>query len=122
MTDTGTWAGARLTALRDAAGKSQQAVAEATGLDRSVINALENGRRRLTPYYVEKIGPVIGVAPAELLPPEDEGAQGPVDPFVLLLELSGAVDGLRETLAGLAGRMDTLERELEARRRHDEHA
>lgn len=76
-----------MAAIRKQAGKTQQQVADATGIDRSVVNALEKGRRAITSTYADRIAPVLGVTSADLLPPAEARGEDPDDPLVRLARL-----------------------------------
>ena len=117
---TATWEGDRLRALRQRVKLLQREVADAAKIDRGVYIALENGRRPLTPYYREKIAPVLGVSPEELAPPGEDGR--PDDPLLRLAEVEAAVaanvenlDDLQATLAVIRSWLEAQLNELDSR-------
>lgn len=97
VTEADQWAGATLAALRKKAGLTQDKLAELARIERSAYNALENGRRRITPTYAERIAPHIDLEdPTELLPRPAEVSPGSgVSPLDRLAELEGEVARLR---------------------------
>lgn len=58
----------RIKQLRTDRGWSQQRLAELVGTSNQMIGYLERGERQLTQEWMQRIGPALGVAPAELLP------------------------------------------------------
>lgn len=52
---------------RNKAGLTHQQVAEAAGTSNQMIGLLERGQRRLTVEWMERIAPVLGVAPVDLM-------------------------------------------------------
>lgn len=62
----------RIKEFRDAAGMSQQQLAERVGTTNQQISRLESGERRLTVEWMARIAPVFRVAPARLIDPPDE--------------------------------------------------
>jgi transcriptional regulator with XRE-family HTH domain len=64
---------ASLKALRKMRGMTQQQVSEASGLSRTSITNIENGRQSVTPESVKKIARALGYKPRvlfELIKPE----------------------------------------------------
>jgi transcriptional regulator with XRE-family HTH domain len=59
--------GARLRALRRAAGHSQEAVALASGLDRSYLGKIERGQSNVSLINIHRIADALGVEAAELM-------------------------------------------------------
>lgn len=53
--------------LRNKAGLTLEEVAQAAGTTNQMIGLLERGKRRLTVEWMERIAPVLGVAPADLM-------------------------------------------------------
>jgi transcriptional regulator with XRE-family HTH domain len=90
------WAAATLKALRLARKLTQQQLADAASLDRSVMNALENGRRPMSDGYARKLGKALKVKPKALLPPADPQPEVEKSPLARLEELEAEVAWLRE--------------------------
>lgn len=63
--------GARLRALRAAAGESQAVTAEAIGVARSYLSDIEAGRRNITVQVLGDLADHFRVEPAELLRVEE---------------------------------------------------
>lgn len=61
--------GRRLCELREAAGMTQESLAEAAGLHWTYVGQIERGERNLTYRNVLKLARGLGVKPAELMPP-----------------------------------------------------
>lgn len=59
--------GARLRAVRVAAGFSQGEVARHLGIVRSAVSAFENGRRKVTAHELRRIARIYGTSAGELL-------------------------------------------------------
>ena len=59
--------GDNVTLLRNAAGISQEKLAEACGYDRSYLSSIENGKRNITIAVLQALGDALGVDPTELL-------------------------------------------------------
>ena len=57
---------ATLKALRLDAGLTQQQLADKAGLDRSWVNQMERGRKRITRTPRDKLAEALGVSPVEL--------------------------------------------------------
>lgn len=58
----------RIKELRDLLGLSQQRLAELANTTNQQIGRLESGSRKLSQDWMERLAPVLGVNPAELLP------------------------------------------------------
>ena len=58
--------GARLSELRKSRGLSQDALAFASGLDRSYLGAIERGEKNVSLINIERIAGALEVAPGEL--------------------------------------------------------
>jgi transcriptional regulator with XRE-family HTH domain len=58
----------RIRELREALGLSQAELARRANVVPSTMNKLENGARGLDQDWMERLAPLLGVAPAELLP------------------------------------------------------
>ncbi|MEA3035656.1 MAG: hypothetical protein QOH04_1421 [Sphingomonadales bacterium] len=58
--------GARMRALRKARGLSQEALAFASGLDRSYLGEIERGEKNLSLINIRRIGDALGVGAGEL--------------------------------------------------------
>jgi len=69
---------ARLRSLRKSTGLSQEEVAEAMSLARSVISAIENGRRKVSGFEARRLARVYQVDVSWLLTGEDPGGEGPL--------------------------------------------
>jgi transcriptional regulator with XRE-family HTH domain len=68
--DTRRVVGLNLRRLRVAAGLSQDELAARTGLDRTYISGIENGRRNPTVIVLNDLAIQLGVDPRELLNPD----------------------------------------------------
>ena len=91
-------AGEYLRQLRENAELSQQALAELAGIDRSVYNSLENGRRRISDNYAARIAPWLNLPdPALLRPPEGEAPPSLDVRLRSLEELVGQALGNQQT-------------------------
>ena len=113
-----TWEAAALRAALEAAGLTQTKLAQLTGMDRSVVNALANGRRAMTRESAERLAAHLPVTPEELLPPPaGEDAHTEDSPLVLLRRLAVAVETQQRTLDDLQSRVETLERAAKTPRR-----
>lgn len=71
-----TYLGHRLRALRLAHGYTLQQVGERSGLSRSFLSMLENGRTNISATRLQKLAGVFGLSLSDLLP--DEGARSPL--------------------------------------------
>ena len=60
--------GKRVSALREAAGLTQEGLAHAAALHWTYIGQIERGERNLTYRNILKIARGLGVSPAELMP------------------------------------------------------
>lgn len=61
--------GRRLRELRSARGLSQEALADAAGLDRTYVSSCERGRRNVSLENICRLASALGVKPEELLKP-----------------------------------------------------
>jgi len=61
--------GKKLRGLRINAGMSQDKLAQLAGMKQPMINRFETGERRMTVEHATALAPALGIAPAELLPP-----------------------------------------------------
>lgn len=59
--------GARVRALRERAGVSQEALADRAGLHRTYVGSVERGERNISLANIHRLADALGVAPAELL-------------------------------------------------------
>lgn len=64
--------GRRLRAVREEKGMSQAAVAKAARIDRSFYSEVETGRHSVSVDRLHDIADVLGVAVADLFPPDPE--------------------------------------------------
>lgn len=71
MLDEDLTSGDVLRGLRLDTGLSQDQIEELTGIKRSNISALENGRLEMTSHYAEIFSAVFNVHPAEILYPNN---------------------------------------------------
>ena len=60
--------GARMRELRKARGLSQEALAFASGLDRSYLGAIERGEKNVSLINIHRIAEALGVGAGELFP------------------------------------------------------
>jgi phage repressor protein C with HTH and peptisase S24 domain len=67
MLDYGSAMKNRMRYLRQKAGLTLEEVAEAAGTSNQMIGMLERGQRNLTTNWMERIAPVLGVSPADLM-------------------------------------------------------
>lgn len=99
VTEGDKWAAQQLRARREKKKLTQERLADLAEIDRSAYNALENGRRKITPTYAERLAPYLGLSDHRtLLPPADQPKQ-PDDPLSRLAELEAEVAWLREWVA-----------------------
>lgn len=54
-------------ALREAAGLSQEALADAAGIDRSHMSRIERGKRNVSFLNICRIAEALGIAPSAML-------------------------------------------------------
>lgn len=80
---------ALLRRARENAGLSQQAVAEALGLPRTAVTAMESGKRSVSTLELTKLGELFRRPVADFLPPFEEEAG---DPLVVLHRLEPGFD------------------------------
>lgn len=118
--------GARLKRLMGARGITQTQLAERTGIDRSVLNRLANGKAQPRAEHVAWLAPVLELTPEELmrdldLAPESRRAlDWAKESLERLMRAEGARD---EAIANLEGITRELERERAGRLQdHQEHA
>lgn len=114
---TETWTTAAIKARLLKVGLTQEQLAERAGLDRPVVNALVNGRRKMTMYYAGKLAGPLRAKPAELLPPAPSAKPAETDPYVLLRRLAETVEKQQRTIDELLARVEVLERAGAKRRR-----
>lgn len=65
--------GARVRALRERAGISQEALADRAGLHRTYVGSVERGERNISLANIHRLADALGVPPSELLGTDDEG-------------------------------------------------
>lgn len=65
---------AALQALRERSGHSKASLADAAGVDRTLITRLENGQRPVTPSVMQKLAEALRVPVTALMGPDDEAA------------------------------------------------
>jgi transcriptional regulator with XRE-family HTH domain len=111
------WAGEVLAGRRAKARLTQEELADRAGIDRSVYNALEKGRRKITPTYAERLAPHLKLKdPRRLLPPQDQ----PDEPDNPLTRLAAAEDDIAFLQEWVAKAFESLgvapELQAEARR------
>lgn len=117
VTDSDRWAAQELRARREKKKLTQERLADLAEIDRSAYNALENGRRKITPTYATRLAPHLGLTdPRKLLPPEEQ-PQTADNPLSRLGELAATVDRLETTLDAVLSRLEALEARAEPRRR-----
>jgi transcriptional regulator with XRE-family HTH domain len=68
--------GRRVRIAREAAGLTQDALADQVDLSRTSVTNIENGRQKIALHTLCKVASVVGVEPASLLPPEGRGERG----------------------------------------------
>ncbi|RIV87480.1 helix-turn-helix domain-containing protein [Aurantiacibacter zhengii] len=78
----------RIRELRNEAGLSQQAVADAIGVSKVTISDLERGKMRLDTDYMRRIAQALGVQSADLLSRQD-------NPYALTAQERALIDQLR---------------------------
>ena len=61
--------GARLRALRQSQGISQETLAFDAGMDRTYVNSVEQGKRNISLVNIVKLANALGIPPSELLYP-----------------------------------------------------
>jgi len=126
--------GTRLRERRLAAGLRQAEVAAGVGISASYLNLIEHNRRRVGGAVLERLADALGFDRAALAGGADaalvEGLRGAAARGGAAVELAGIEDlasrfpGWAAHLVALAGRVDELERALEAlndRMTHDPH-
>jgi len=64
-----TASGELVRAIRQGFNITQEALAEVTGLQRSNLSALENGKLEMTVHYAEILGAALGIHPSTILFP-----------------------------------------------------
>lgn len=64
---------AALQALRERSGHSKASLAEAAGVDRTLITRLENGQRPATPSVMRKLAEALMVPVTALMGPASDG-------------------------------------------------
>lgn len=62
--------GRKLRHLREQAGMSQTKLASLAGMVQPMINRFETAERKINVEQAKKLAPVLGIAPADLLPPD----------------------------------------------------
>lgn len=118
---------ATLKALRQAAGLTQQQLADKAGLDRSWLNGMETGRKKITRAPREKLAEALGVSPVELGGGEQEDPAQHRSLLQRLEELEAAlqqerrlrergVRAMTRRLAELEAALDSLAQEADRRR------
>ncbi len=82
-----------VSAIKESRGdRSQREIARAAGLSQAFVSELESGRKRLTPGTAQKLAPVLGTTPDQLMRAECEvnlervARMVRVDPQLLLAE------------------------------------
>lgn len=118
---------ATLKALREEAGLTQQQLADKAGLDRSWLNGMETGRKKITRSPREKLAKALGVSPVELGGGESEDPEKYRSLHQRLEELETAfqherrlrergVRAVTRRLAELEAALDSLAQEADRRR------
>lgn len=105
-----TWSTAAIKARLAKVGLTQNQLADETGLDRSVVNALINGRRKMSSYYAGLFAKPLKARATDLLPPTEQVQAAPTDPYVLLRRLAETVAAQQGTIDELLDRVASLER------------
>jgi transcriptional regulator with XRE-family HTH domain len=65
--------GRRVRMAREAAGLTQDALADRVELSRTSVTNIEKGRQKIALHTLCKVASAVGVEPASLLPPETGG-------------------------------------------------
>ncbi len=115
------WGAARMKALRQQKLLTQEELARRTGVARETIVKLENGARALTPHYIVKIAPALGVKPSELAPP-DLPSEHPSDPLVRLEAVEAAQKKLAVQVVHLARLVGILDKRGQTERQQRGHS
>jgi transcriptional regulator with XRE-family HTH domain len=63
--------GEHLRHARQVAGLSQAGLADASGLHRTFVNEVENGKRNVSLLTLRRLAEALGQPPRSLIPPED---------------------------------------------------
>lgn len=106
--------GSRLQAAREAAGLTQQAVADVLGIPRSAVAEFEAGKRRVSGLELDRLAQVFGRLVSELLEPDPLAP----DPVSTLLRASQEIakdhqlEGRLRSYWALCREVEHLEREL----------
>ncbi|MFN3991214.1 MAG: helix-turn-helix domain-containing protein [Erythrobacter sp.] len=78
----------RIRELREAIGMSQAELARRISITPGALQKVEVGSRKLDQQWMRRIAPVLGVTPADLLPPVD-------NPYSLTAEERAMIDRMR---------------------------
>lgn len=101
--------GNRIAEWRLARGLSQDALANRLGCTRQTMNRLENGHRKFTLNWMERIGTALGVRPADLLPDAPPPDQPLPKPAAVLLNPPAASTPQKRRLVLLHQLLDTMQ-------------
>ena len=68
MSDVAARFGTRLREVREAAGLSQEKLADLAGLHRTYVSSVERGKRNISLENIERLAVALGVSMRELMP------------------------------------------------------
>jgi transcriptional regulator with XRE-family HTH domain len=98
----------RLRELRKSAGLRQEDLAEQSGISQAAISQLENDQRPLTLDYMRTFARIIGCAPADFLPDEDNPTRVNDDEAELLANYRAADQTQRAMISRVAEPVGTI--------------
>lgn len=87
----------RIRALREALGYSRRQLAEMAGTTSNQLVKLENGDRRLSDHWADRLAPPLGVQPYELLMPDDVPIQMRMVPLIGQVSCGNWIEAVQTT-------------------------